>query len=77
LSSAVRGNDASNFVRVILHGIAPSGNAAGPVMPGFANALNDAEVARLVTYVRASFTDRPAFPNVEAAVREARAVATR
>jgi mono/diheme cytochrome c family protein len=72
----VRGKDAGNLVRVILHGIAPAGNAAGPRMPGYADALNDAQVARLVTYVRASFTERPAFANVGTTVREARAAAT-
>ena len=69
-------DNALTLVRVILDGIAPPRNAAGPLMPGFANALNDAEVARLVTYVRATFTDRPAFADVDAKVREARAAAT-
>lgn len=72
LSSAVRAKEPKNLVRVVLGGITPADNGAGPIMPGFASVLTDKQVGDLIDYLRASFTDRPAFAGVEAVVRQAR-----
>ena len=72
LSTSVRSTSSSNLVRIVLGGIQQAGNAPGPHMPGFANALTDKQTADLVEFVRASFTERPAFNGVEVAIRKAR-----
>ena len=72
LSSAVRGKEPNNLLRVVLDGLTPADNKPGPVMPGFAAVLSDKQLGDLIDYLRASFTDRPAFAGLEAAVRNAR-----
>ncbi|WP_406853664.1 c-type cytochrome [Alsobacter sp. KACC 23698] len=61
-----------NVLQVVLHGIRTPQGAAGPLMPGFADALTPAQVADLAAYLRARFTDQPPWPDVEAAVRRIR-----
>ena len=39
------------------------------LMPGFADALSDAQVASLMAYVRTTFSDKPAWDNLEEQVR--------
>ncbi len=69
-SSAVLGDDPSNFIQTVLHGIpwerpAPGG-AAPAYMPPFADVLSDAQVAELAAWVRTG-AGRPAWPDVAAA----------
>ena len=77
LSTSVRAAAPNNLVRVVLGGIRQADNRPGPHMPGFADALTDKQTADLVAYVRANFTDRPAFAGVDVAIRKARAVGMR
>jgi len=72
LSTSVRTGSPTNLVRVILGGIRQPDNTPGPHMPGFANVLDDKQTADLVNFVRASFTDRPAFAGVDSAIKRAR-----
>ena len=67
----MRGADPTNLIRVVLDGLQPADNTPGAIMPGFGAVLNDKQIADLVDYVRASFTDRPAFAGVETRVRAA------
>jgi mono/diheme cytochrome c family protein len=63
--------DPRNLIHVIRDGIgAPAGTPAA-FMPGFADALTDQQVAALVRYLRATFTDQPAWSEVEEHVRKA------
>ena len=64
--------DPRNLIHVILKGIAPPEGEAGPMMPGFADALTDAQVAELAAYVRARFSDGPAWGNIEDQVHRIR-----
>jgi mono/diheme cytochrome c family protein len=41
-------------------------------MPAFADMLSDTQVQELAAYLRARFTDKPPWPDVQAAVAEAR-----
>jgi mono/diheme cytochrome c family protein len=59
-------------VRIILQGLTPPGGASGPTMPAYADMLSDRQVQELAAYLRARFTDKPAWPDVPAAVAEAR-----
>jgi cytochrome c553 len=48
----------------------------GVIMPGFAHALGDADIARLAAYLRRTRTELPAWTNIEskvAAIRKERA----
>jgi mono/diheme cytochrome c family protein len=74
LATAVTLPTPRNLIRIILQGVAPPDGEPGPFMPGYAGALTDAQVADLATYLRAGFTDRPAWPDVEREVRRARHV---
>ncbi|MDR6624399.1 cytochrome c [Caulobacter segnis] len=72
LNSAVNLDDPTNLLRVILHGVAAKEGAPGVVMPAFGH-FSDAEIARLAAYLRATRTDKAAWPNLEkkvAAIRE-------
>lgn len=55
LSSAVSEADPRNAIHLVLDGIEPGGERAGPMMPGFAAAFSDAQVAALLGYVRAHY----------------------
>jgi mono/diheme cytochrome c family protein len=72
LSSSVSLASPGNLIRIILQGMAPPDGERGPFMPGFAGAYTDEQVASLASYLRASYTDRPAWPNVEREVRRVR-----
>ena len=50
----------------------PPTASAARSCPAFAGALTDEQVAALVTYLRATYTDRPAWPNVDREVRRVR-----
>jgi mono/diheme cytochrome c family protein len=72
LSSSVSLRTPGNLIRIILQGMAPPDGEPGPFMPGYTGALTDSQVAAIVTYLRASYTDRPEWPDVEREVRKVR-----
>jgi nicotinate dehydrogenase subunit B len=72
LSTSVSLPSPGNLIRIILQGMAPPDGERGPFMPGFAGALTDDQVASVVTYLRATYTDRPAWTNVDREVRKAK-----
>jgi mono/diheme cytochrome c family protein len=61
-----------NAVHIIIDGIHPPIGQAGPIMPSFSGALTDAQIAAVVTYLRATFSDRPAWTNIADEIRRAR-----
>lgn len=72
LNSAVNLDDPTNLIRVMLHGVNARDGAPGVVMPGFGH-FSDAEVTRLAAYLRATRTDKPAWPDLEKKVAAIRA----
>jgi mono/diheme cytochrome c family protein len=72
LSSAVNAPTARDAVQVVLHGIPWREGTAAPYMPGFAGMLSDQQVIDLVGYLRAHFSNKPAWSDIEALVREGR-----
>jgi len=76
LSTTVNAPSPRNAIRVVLHGIPPREDAPAPAMPGFGAALSDRQVADLVRYVRARYSSRPPWADIEADVRAARAEET-
>jgi mono/diheme cytochrome c family protein len=72
LSKVISMPRARNLAHVILEGItAPSASPAA-MMPGFADALTDAQITALMSYLRGSFSHQPAWSKLEDEVREAR-----
>jgi mono/diheme cytochrome c family protein len=59
-------------VRIIMQGLTPPAGASGPTMPAYADMLSDWQIQDLAGYLRARFTDKPAWSRVSAAVAEAR-----
>jgi mono/diheme cytochrome c family protein len=72
LSTTVNLPDPSNLIHIILDGITPEAGEKGPIMPGFGDVLTDPQVVVLAIYVRAHFTERPAWPDVARYVRQIR-----
>jgi mono/diheme cytochrome c family protein len=73
LNSALTLPEPSNFIHVVLNGIDVGQGGPGLVMPGYAAALTDTDIARLAAYLRRTRTDRPPWSDVEqkvAAVRQ-------
>ena len=64
--------DARNLAHVILEGIAAPHASPAAMMPGFADALTDSQVSALMTYLRRTFSNQPAWSGLEDKVREAR-----
>lgn len=72
-SIGLAGESPRNVVNVILHGLPPvPGGETAPMMPGYARALDDAQVEALVTWMRANLTDQPPWPDVRKAIAESR-----
>lgn len=72
LVTSLRLSSPQNFLNVVLHGITPRDTETGAMMPGFAQALTDSQLAELAGYVRAKFAALPPWDDVEKAAARAR-----
>ena len=70
-TSDLKADDPRNAVQTLLRGIEPPGEK-GPYMPSFSNTVTDRQLAELLAYARARFTNKPAWPDLEAAVGDIR-----
>ncbi len=68
----IRQDDPRNTIQALLHGIRPPSGRAGPAMPAFDNALTGPQLAGIAAYLRARFSDRPAWTDLGTAVATAR-----
>ncbi len=73
LSSATHGPTPMNPINVILYGLPAPEGERGPIMPGFAGTLTDRQVADLLAYMRKTFSDQPAWKDIEPLVADIRA----
>lgn len=73
LNSAVGLPDPTNLIQAILFGVTAHEGAPGIVMPGFAHAFSDADVAQIASWLRATRTTLGTWPNLEKKVAEIRA----
>jgi mono/diheme cytochrome c family protein len=73
LSTAPQGPTPENLINVTLYGLSAAPGERSAIMPGFRGSLNDGQVAALLTYIRARFTDKPAWTDLEQQVKAARA----
>jgi mono/diheme cytochrome c family protein len=74
LTSTVAGPDPRNVVHIVMNGIEPPAGVPEKSMPRFGATLSDGEIADLLAFLRSRFTDRPAWSDVPARIREARAI---
>ncbi len=72
LATDLRDGDPRSAIQAVLQGIEPPVAGRGPKMPPFADILTDAQVAHALAYARARYTDQPAWPQLEKAVRKVR-----
>ena len=72
LSSGISAPSADNLVKVVLYGLPAAEAARAPIMPGFAAAMNDAQVAALARYLRARFSDKGPWTDIAKSVHDAR-----
>ena len=73
INSSVNQDDPSNLIQVILYGVTSHQGTKGVVMPGFAQALSDDQVAQIAAYLRADRAQKPAWENLREEVTELRA----
>jgi nicotinate dehydrogenase subunit B len=66
-------SDPRDTLKIVLDGLDPPIGESGPAMPAFADSLRDDDLAELSAYLRARFTDKPAWSGLEGAARKARA----
>jgi mono/diheme cytochrome c family protein len=72
LSTAVHAPSPQGVIQVILQGIPWREGKSAPYMPSFASALTDAQVAELAGYLRATYSDKPAWSDLPAEVARVR-----
>jgi mono/diheme cytochrome c family protein len=72
LNSAAHLSNPSNLIQVILQGIGSEAGTPGVVMPAFAGALSDADIARIAAYLRRTRTSLPPWPDLAARIEEIR-----
>jgi mono/diheme cytochrome c family protein len=56
--------DPRNVIHVIVHGIQPPDGTVAAIMPAFVDTLNDAQIAEIVSYLRARFSSGPQWSNI-------------
>jgi mono/diheme cytochrome c family protein len=72
LNSALSLPDPANLIQVVLRGISVEEGMPGVVMPGFAHALSDADIARIIAYLRRTRTNLPPWPDLDKKIAEIR-----
>ncbi len=72
LSTAISSPDPRNAINIVLSGVRPVEGERSPIMPGFAASMNDEQISALLKYLRARFSNQPAWTGVEKTVADAR-----
>ena len=72
LSSALTMCEPTNFIQAVLRGVSDTGGAPGLVMPAYAPAFSDSDVARLAAYLRRTRTHLAPWTDLEKKVSVAR-----
>ena len=74
LNSNLHSHGPDNLIRIVLHGIAEPASSDLGYMPAFNDALDDDQVAKLISYLRKQFApDKPAWSDLRADVTRIRA----
>jgi mono/diheme cytochrome c family protein len=76
LTTAISAPDPRNAANIVLSGIRPVEGERSPIMPGFASSMTDQQISALLNYLRARFSNQPAWTNIEKTVQDARRTET-
>jgi mono/diheme cytochrome c family protein len=76
LSTAISSPDPRNAANIVISGVRPVEGERSPIMPGFANSMNDGQFAALLNYLRSRFSNQPAWTGVEKTIEAARRTQT-
>jgi mono/diheme cytochrome c family protein len=76
LSTALSSPDPRNAVNIILSGVRPVEGERSPIMPGFADSMNDDQISALLRFLRARFSNQPPWSGVEKTVADSRQTQT-
>src|SRR5438874_8094606 len=76
LSTAVASPDPRNLINIVLSGVRPVEGERSPIMPGFADGIDDGQISALLNYLRARFSNQPAWTGVEKTIEDARRTQT-
>jgi mono/diheme cytochrome c family protein len=76
LSTAISDPEPRNLANIVLAGVRPVEGARSPIMPGFASSMDDGQITALMNYLRARFSNQPAWTGVEKTVETARRTQT-
>lgn len=76
LSTAISAPDARNAVNIVLTGVRPIEGERSPIMPGFAASMDDGQIAALLNYLRARFSNQPAWTDLAKTIQDARRTQT-
>jgi len=76
LSTAISAPDPRNATNIILSGVRPVEGERSPIMAGFASSMTDEQISALLNYLRARFSNQPAWSGVEKTVQDARRMQT-
>ncbi|WOH66700.1 c-type cytochrome [Bradyrhizobium sp. BWA-3-5] len=72
LSTAISSPDPRNLANIVLSGIRSVEGERSPIMPGYAASMNDEQVLALLNYLRARFSDQPAWTDLDKTIADAR-----
>ena len=75
-STAISSPDPRNLANIVLSGVRAVEGERSPIMPGFAASMNDEQATALLNYLRARFSNQPAWTGVEKTVQDARRTQT-
>ncbi|SDT20538.1 cytochrome c [Bradyrhizobium canariense] len=76
LSTALSSPDPRNAVNIVLSGVRPVEGERSPIMPGFADSMNDEQIVALLQFLRGRFSNQPAWTGVDKTVEDARRTQT-
>ena len=76
LSTAISAPDPRNLTNIVLSGVRPVEGERSPIMPAFSDSMSDAEIAVLLKYLHARFSDQPPWTGLEGIIEEARRTQT-
>jgi mono/diheme cytochrome c family protein len=76
LSTPISGPDPRNAANIVLSGVRAVEGERSPIMPGFASSMTDDQITALLNYLRARFSNQPAWTGVEKTVADARRTQT-
>jgi len=75
-STALSAPQPTNLANIVLAGVRPVEGEHSPIMPGFADSMDDRQVAALLSYLRTRFGKGPPWANVDQSIRDARRTQT-